>query len=92
MKIVRFSILTVMTNAFLLGISYLLSIKYELPLIDVMFFVGVFSTLLSVYFFSNLKHFIIYLEPYTMESVQVNFFNAGSSLFLLTVFLYAFLH
>ncbi|ALC88988.1 hypothetical protein AM500_03630 [Bacillus sp. FJAT-18017] len=105
MKIVRFIVLTALMIAVLMAISYFLSEKFGLTMINAMFYVGVFSTFISLYFSSsgglttNLAESEIAASygglksghsfKRTFLSLYVNFVNVGSVLFLIIVFVSA---
>jgi hypothetical protein len=81
--------------------SYFLSQKFEIKLIDMMFYVGVFTTAISLYFTSEGGIVTNYSEAETASSFQglkskhtfkriiaslnLNFINVGSILFPLIV-------
>ncbi|WP_052342578.1 hypothetical protein [Bacillus sp. EB01] len=107
MKIVRFVVLTAQMISVLTAISYFLSAKFGLTMINAMFYVGVFAVFFSLYFSSSGGLTENFAEAETATSYQglksghsfkrtflslnVNFVNLGSVLFLIIIFFSAFM-
>ncbi|OCA88097.1 hypothetical protein A8F94_09770 [Bacillus sp. FJAT-27225] len=107
MKVLRFALLTLVVIAVLAAISYFLSEKFGLTLIDAMFYVGVGASFFSLYFSSSGGLAENFAESEiaasyeglkaghsfkrTFLSLNVNFVNVGSVIFLILVFLSVFI-
>ncbi|MFD2442520.1 hypothetical protein ACFSO7_00675 [Bacillus sp. CGMCC 1.16607] len=107
MRVLRFVLFTVIVMLVEFGLSYLLSYKAKIPLIDAMFYAGVFFTVIFIYFsstggfISNVSQSKIarsyvglrsnYKFQKTFGSLSVNYLNVGSVLYLLICFFVGFL-
>lgn len=108
MKYVKLGVFTILVMIVEFALSYMLASEFNFRLLDMMFYIGLFSTLFFVFFsstgglptnFSEVRVAKSYLGiksnykfKRTFGSLNVNSFLLGSSLFFIMGFLVAFIY
>ncbi|HCX51899.1 MAG TPA: hypothetical protein DG757_23410 [Bacillus sp. (in: Bacteria)] len=106
MRYIKFGIYTIIVMMAELGLSYLLAEKFNYYLLDMMFYVGLFSSVFFIFFsstgglptnYSEIRIALSYTGiknnykfKRTFGSLSVNCFVLGSVLFFLVGFMVAF--